>query len=534
MAPRSGQGDHKIIYRSKGEAKPVINGGVVLRHWHLDISTGIWKTKISEANLGNWTFRELFIDNQRVSRARHPNRGFLEMLEAGNDRRTNFLFSENDFPQPNLVENVELVFFHDWSVTRIGLKEIDFANRRITAIDSIGARSLAFFNLDNWEPHPRYFLENDLAFLDQDYEWYLDVDQHILFLKLPNGSLPDSLQIVAPFSENLINVQGTEKNPVRNLEFRNLDLKYCAFQIHDNRYAGIQACHYDRVSAKTEWEIISSAVDAQWAQNIVFENCHFSQLGGSGLHLGTGSKNCIINHCEFSDISGNAIMIGEGQDRLIEEVPWWKKAPEQIAWGNEVSNSKISKAGQQFYGAVGIWCGLTAGTKLVDNEIYDLPYTGISAGWMWSPEDTPCQGNQIIGNHIYTIMKMLSDGGGIYMLGKQPGSLISGNCIHDVDINAGRAESNGMFIDEGSTGITIEKNLIYHIAKSPLRFHRAGKNIVRENILISPDSIPAIRYNNTAEENIAQLDNQYLAEMDSLKLSDFLERWQKENIRSFD
>jgi hypothetical protein len=525
----SGQGDFKVIYQSKYEIKPLVSGGLALSGWQQDVASGLWQTKIPQEESGNWSFRELFVDDLRAVRARHPNSGFLKMVEAGKDRRTNFLFNKDDFPRPDLVKNVELVFFHDWSVTRIGVKEIDFESQRITAIDSIGARSLPFFNLDNWEPHPRYFLENDLAFLDQDYEWYLDDDQQTLYLKLPKGVRPDSHQIVAPLAENLISIRGTAKNPVSNLEFRNLSLKYCAWQIPENRYAGIQACHFDQTSNKNEWAIISSAVQITWAQNVVFTECHFNHFGGSGLQIGSGSKNCQINHCEFSDISGNGIMIGEGQDRLIDQEPWWKTAPEQIVSDVAVSHCRLSKTGQQFYGAVGIWCGLTAGTILRGNEVFDLPYTGISVGWMWSPEDTPCRENQIIGNHIFRVMKVLSDGGGIYMLGKQPGSTLSGNCIHEVDINAGRAESNGMFIDEGSTDITIANNLIYHIAKSPLRFHRAGKNIVRENILISPDSIPPIRYNNTAVGNIDLINNQYLSDTDSVKLANLFKAWQMEH-----
>jgi hypothetical protein len=57
-------------------------------------------------------------------------------------------------------------------------------------------------------------------------------------------------------------------------------------------------------------------------------------------------------------------------------------------------------------------------------------------------------------------VQVLSDGGGIYTLGCQPGTQLRGNLIHDVPLNAGRAESNGMFLDEGSDGITIQGNAI--------------------------------------------------------------------------
>ncbi len=247
----------------------------------------------------------------------------------------------------------------------------------------------------------------------------------------------------------------------------------------------------------------------------VLQAVRFENLGGSGIWLGTGCENCTIENSRFTDISGNGIMIGEGRDREVNGEKWYKAAPEQVALGNTIKNSLVTGCGKQFFGAVGIWCGLTAETTIEGNEIHDLPYSGISIGWMWSPEPTPCRENVIEGNHIHHIMQILSDGGGIYMLGLQPGSKIVKNRIHDVKINAGRAESNGMFLDEGTTDVVIAKNLIYNIAKSPLRFHRATTNLVKNNNLFCRDENPPIRYNVTKEEDIKKVKNKVYKEGDA-------------------
>jgi hypothetical protein len=178
--------------------------------------------------------------------------------------------------------------------------------------------------------------------------------------------------------------------------------------------------------------------------------------------------------------------------------------------GNRIENCIIKNCGSQFSCAVGIWAGITAKTTIKNNEIFNLPYTGISIGWMWGTDATPCQENIIDGNHIHHIMNSLSDGGGIYMLGLQPRSLLVNNHIHDVKKNAGSAESNGMFLDEGITDVRVENNLIYHIAKSPIRFHKATKNLVQGNLLFCQDGNPPIRYNRTKEEDIQQINNEVL------------------------
>jgi len=176
----------------------------------------------------------------------------------------------------------------------------------------------------------------------------------------------------------------------------------------------------------------------------------------------------------------------------------------------------------QFHGAVGIWCGLVANTTIEHNEIRDLPYTGVSVGWMWTADPTPCRGNTLHANHIHHIMTILSDGGGIYSLGLQPGSRITNNLIHDVQVNVGRAESNGMFLDEGTKELLIENNIVFDIAKSPLRFHKAfSPTMVRKNVLVCKEDTPPIAYNRTREDDIQKVENIILnhsSESDMLRL----------------
>ena len=47
------------------------------------------------------------------------------------------------------------------------------------------------------------------------------------------------------------------------------------------------------------------------------------------------------------------------------------------------------------------------------------------------------------------------------MLGLQPNSQLNNNLIHDVEVNAGKAGSNGMFLDEGITDVVVANNSIF-------------------------------------------------------------------------
>ena len=320
----------------------------------------------------------------------------------------------------------------------------------------------------------------------------------------------DNIEAIIPVTRQLIQIIGNHDNreKVKNIRFEGIVFEHSSWQVPENGYGGVQACFFDnRTSEQNGWNWVSAAIELDLASDCYFNNCKIRQVGGSGIWFREETENCGITESHIYDISGNGVNIGEGRDRLIEGEKWWQSAPEQVTKNVKVSNCLIEECGQQFYGAVGIWGGLVANSKIIRNEIRNLPYTGVSMGWMWSPEPTPCRENIISGNHIHHIMNKLSDGGGIYNLGLQPQSIISNNLIHDVKINTGRAESNGMFLDEGIKSVIVENNIIYNIAKSPLRFHKASTNIVRNNVFVCGKDTPAIRYNRTKEEDIQKIEN---------------------------
>ena len=75
-------------------------------------------------------------------------------------------------------------------------------------------------------------------------------------------------------------------------------------------------------------------------------------------------------------------------------------------------------------------------------------------------------------------MKTLADGGCIYTLGYQPGTVLRANYLHDVHRSAythGGAPNNGIFVDEGSKGFLFERNVIANTHGRPVRFNQCRR-----------------------------------------------------------
>ncbi len=498
----SGTQDHSITYAAAAGERPVFRGGRRIGGWTRG-AAGVWQATVPAVGAGAWQFNELFVAGRRAVRARSPNQGWFRVIQAGPDNRTRFQFRAGDLGRYEELPRAEIVFLHDWSISRVGIREVDEKDRWVTLADPIGSAA-AHYKITHFEPHPRYFVENARELLDAPGEWHLDRRTGRLSYRPRKGEDLSSAEVIAPAAERLLEVRGDAKagRPVRNLRFVGLSFEHCAFPRPPGGYAAGQAGFYDdRSKGKGRFMRLRmpAAVEFEAAVGCALEDCRIARVGGAGLSLRRGCRDCRVVGCEIADAGGNGIMIGETS-----------QAKTDMAGGNAVRNCYVHDCGASFFGCVGVWVGITDGSVVARCEICRLPYTGVSVGWQWNTKPTPCANNRVESNHIHHVMQVLSDGGGIYTLGRQQGTVLSGNVIHDVPVNAGRAESNGMFIDEGSSLLRIEGNTIYAVARSPLRFHKATTNTIRTNTLAVAGRTPPFRFNACRRESMTFADNQVL------------------------
>ncbi len=95
-------------------------------------------------------------------------------------------------------------------------------------------------------------------------------------------------------------------------------------------------------------------------------------------------------------------------------------------------------------------------SNIIHNEISNIPYTGVSLGWGWSSttNSTTAHDNLIANNLITDLTQRGRDGGGIYTLGPEPGTLIDSNVIRRM-----KGDYACYYLDEGSALITLKNNV---------------------------------------------------------------------------
>lgn len=150
----------------------------------------------------------------------------------------------------------------------------------------------------------------------------------------------------------------------------------------------------------------------------------------------------------------------------------------EVCKNNKIYNNVITAIGEFNFGAPGIQTYYTENIDIAHNKIYDVPYTGIAMGWGWTnyPDSVTSKNNKIRSNIIDNFCLRLFDGGGIYTLGQQPGSEISGNYIRNQNNLYG-----GIYSDNGSSDYTAENNILENVWNSIFISTADKKNLTFRN-----------------------------------------------------
>jgi len=422
-----------------------------------------------------WTFRQIWVNGQRATRARFPDTGYLRVdrpigaTGKWNEGQTSVGIAPGDVKPVKDLADADCVMMCRWTESHLPLTGIDAEK----GVLSFGKRSV--FTLEKTDP---YWLEGAPEWLNAPGEWWADRKAGKLYYVPRPGESADGLDVIAPMFDKVVQFVAKPEagESVANLAFENLGFSHAEWYFPKDFNAG---WYKPDVAGFPQAAVgVGAAVSGVGVQHTAFRNCRFVHVGGYALELSRGCSDNTIDGCEMGDLGAGGLKLGETVVR--------RKTEEQTG-NTTLSNCHIHDGGRMFPSAVAVWLGHSAGNQLRYNDIHDFYYTGFSIGWTWGYKETIVRDNVIEFNHVHHLGRLangdgpiLSDMGGIYSLGAQANSFVRSNIFHDI---AGIKYGGwGIYTDEGSGGITVEHNLVYNTTHGGFHQHYGKENVIRGNV----------------------------------------------------
>lgn len=477
LAPEdSGTADAPIVYAAYPNEKPVISAGRPIRGWTKAAVNGheVWAAAVPWFKEVEDCFRELWANGQRRPLARAPKLGFFRVVEmpaanqAGRQQdASQFHFAGTDLKNWPDVTHADVIVMSLWCDSHLPIESVNEKDRTVhftkAAVQKISAND-------------KYWVEGALELLDQPGEWYFDRKGGTLYYMPRPGEMMAGSEFIIPWYNHVLHLQGSPQAGqfVEHVIFRGITFANSEWNIPRTSPQGKEARGgFDQAAIG-----VPGAIWGEGVRYCAFDACTVAHAGNYGIELAGGCQHNKISHCTLTDLGAGGIKLGEGQIHLADN--------EQTKF-NEISDCTIYDCGKRYPSAVGIWLGQTGQNVIAHNDVHGLWYTGISVGWTWGYGDSLARDNVIEFNHVHHIgmpadgvEPILSDMGAIYTLGIQPGTVIRNNVFHDI---AGLQYGGwGIYLDEGSSKIVAENNLVYRTTHGGLHQHYGADNVIRNNV----------------------------------------------------
>jgi hypothetical protein len=496
----SGPTSGPIIWKAAEGEKVVLSGGRRLVGlwkknndgvWYLDLpETKGWKRNVNESEkyMKNpnalWSFRELFVNGKRATRARYPNKNeanpFLYAVSSLEnqlkiaDGKVKKSWGEEENAQINLVPRWR--FFNQWN----DVVGVDPENGSI----NLGPREQHFeIDKGSW-----FWIEGVKAELDMPGEWYLDHKVGTLYYKPIAGESPNKSEIIAPYLNRIFYLKGDiEKGTyVKNISFQGFDFRHTTFTL-------------GQIEARVHTDC---AVMFENAQNCKIENCHFDNIGGYALWLHLDSKNNVFDNNSVKNSGGGGVLLTGARLSYMDDSKIYtagEKAEKVFPILNRITRNTVEHCGKIRYYGGGVHIdsrpasmAMEPGNYIAHNHFSDLSRNGI---FVFRNQG----GNVVEFNEIHDCMQTTIDGAAIHfatMNRLAAPNYILNNYLYDIwgyeqlaNGKPHRTLANGVFLDWATSNTTVRNNVIYNTGDKEIKPIMGNWNLVLENNLASKTKI---------------------------------------------
>jgi hypothetical protein len=512
-ADDSGSNGHTVVWQAAPQARPVISGARAVTGWSLaDAGRNIWRATVATGIEA----RQLYVNGAIATRARtQVNRADFTASSTG------MRFSNAALSYLNNLANQ----------SRVEMESVNSFTDRYSPVQSIGGNLITMqqpawnnnnFGYDTFtSPHragPLY-LANAYEFLDSPGEWYLNPATGALSYIPLAGQNMSSVSVELPTLQSLVDIGGTYSAPAHHIAFSGItftgtswlgpssnqgyvDQQTGAYMAGNWSWPSFTSCHNgcsQFEATRPNWQQMPAAVQISAANAVTFSDSQFVNLGQTAIGIGNdanahasgvglGASNITITRSEIMRSSAGGIVVGG-----VRADAHHPSDQRMVNRDITISENRIHDLGADYRGIVSVLNTYVTNATVSHNEVYNMPYSGMSLGYGWGSNDaggsdhyanrglynyqpryttpTTASNNRLIGNYIHDVMQQMNDGGCIYTLAWNPSALISGN--HCLRTNG----YFGVYFDEGSKYYTATNNVFSNTGTWATANYWGGENM---------------------------------------------------------
>ncbi|MFI1097256.1 Ig-like domain-containing protein [Streptomyces sp. NPDC020917] len=530
-AQDSGTPGHPVVWEAAPGAHPVISGATRVQGWQEVGHTGVWSAHIPHGSAS----RQLYVDGKEAPVAQATPQslhfsgkwsGSATGYDLGDDPAAKAWFASLTPAELSRVEFDYPAGNGAWTDSKCGVASLSGSTlvmdqpcwRNVTDIApfSQGTGGLPSMSTSQLPAT----IQNAPGLLAPG-QWYLDPASSTLRYAPAAGRKMTGIDVELPRLEKLVEGAGSLARPLHDITLTGLQFSYATWNGPSlpTGFADVQSnlrrtgatnqglCTFSDPAGSCPWGALTQPlanVAFSGASRVSITGNRFVNLGGAGLSFMYGGTHNTVDGNEFTAIASTALSLGCTYDPTPAETPasviQANCTPDpalvrgdtggdnEILDHTTVTDNVIHDVGTDYRSACGITLLFTRHTTISHNELYDLPYTGITAGVIQGHVDDASHpqnstninaDNTISDNLIFDVMQVLDDGGAIYMEGHQAqyvyaadgtldpvatlanGLHVTGNVVY----NDG-SRYNAFYDDAGSEWISFSGNVEFHALAS--------------------------------------------------------------------